>query len=107
MKGGEVGMLTNEVINHMDVEELRNYAATQLDMLDAYGELVFAHDNLIHRWEDLYHAFEHKEDALKSLNVHKGKMAILENALLNEYKEYLQKPVEETTVRKVRKDVVT
>ena len=94
-------MLTNEIINHMDVDELRNYAATQREILDVYGELIFAHDNLSHQWEDLYHAFEHKEDVLKSLNARKGKMAIFENAMLNKYKEYFQKPVEEVTAERV------
>ena len=94
-------MLTNEIINHMDVDELRNYAATQREIIDVYGELVFAHDNLIHQWEDLYHALEHKEDVLKSLNARKGKMAIFANAMLNKYKEYLQKPVEEVPAERV------
>ena len=87
-------MLTNEIINHMDVEELRNYAATQREILDVYGELVFAHDDLSHKWEDLYHSLEHKEDVLKSLNARKGKMKMITNALQNKYREYLQKPVE-------------
>ena len=94
-------MLTNEIINHMDVEELRNYAATQRDMLDVYGELIFAHDNLIHQWDNLYRAFEHKEDVLESLNARKGKMRMITNALQNKYKEYLQKPVEEDPAERV------
>ena len=94
-------MLTNEIINHMDVNELRNYAATQRDILDVYGELIFAHDHLINQWEDLYHAFEHKEDVLKSLNSRKGKMEIFANAMWNKYKEYLPKPVEEDPAERV------
>lgn len=87
-------MLTNEIINHMDVDELRNYTATQRDIIDVYGVLIIAHDNLIHQWEDLYHAFEHKEYVLKSLHAREGEMAEFANAMLNKYKEYLQKPVE-------------
>lgn len=94
-------MLTNEIINHMDVDELRNYAASQREILDVYEELTFAHDNLIHQWKDLYHALEHKEDVLKSLNARKGKMVIFANAMLNKYKEYLQKPVEKFTAERV------
>ena len=94
-------MLTNEIINHMDADELRNYAATQREILDVYGELIFAHDNLTHQWEDLYHALEHKEDVLKSLNARKDKTAIFANAMMNKYKEYLQKPVEEVPSERV------
>ena len=88
-------MLTNEIINHMDADELRNYAATQREILDVYGLLTLAHSSVIHKWEDLYHALEYKEDVLKDLNPRKGKLAIFENAMMNKYKEYLQKPVEE------------
>ena len=87
-------MLTNEIINHMDVYELRNYVAIQREILDVYGELTLANDNVIHQWEDLYHALEQKEDVLKSLNARKGKMARFVNEMMNKYKEYLDRPVE-------------
>ena len=86
--------MSNEIINHMDVHELRNYAATQREILDVYEELTFTNDNMIHQLEDLCHVLEHKEDVLRSLNVRKGKMASFVNAMLNKYQEYLERPVE-------------
>jgi len=94
-------MLKNEIINHMDADELRNYVVTQREILDVYGELTFAHNSVICRWEDLYHALEHKEDVLMNLNARKGDMAIIENAMMIKYREYLQKPVEEIQAERV------
>ena len=90
-------MLRDEILNHMDVDELRNYAALQNEMINVYGELVWANNDVITHWSDLYFAQNHKVDVLKSLNVRQGNMAMFTHVMEEKYNEYLPKPVTYTS----------
>lgn len=85
-------MLRNEILNHMDVDELRNYAALQNEMINVYGLLVRANDDVIDRWYNLYFAQNHKADVLKGLNRRKSGMEIFTHVMEEKYKEYLPAP---------------
>lgn len=85
-------MLRNEILNHMDMDELRNYAALQNEIITVYGELTFANNDMITKLADLYFAQNHKADALKSLNIRQGNMAMFTQVMEEKYKEYLPVP---------------
>ena len=90
-------MQRNEILNHMDVDELRNYAALQNEMINLYGKLTWTNDDMITKLSDLYLAQNHKADVLKSLNVRRGNMAMFTHVMEEKYKEYLPKPVTYTS----------
>lgn len=85
-------MLRDEILNHMDVDELRNYAALQNEMINIYGELTWANNDMITKLADLYFAQNHKADVLNSLNVRQGNMALFIHVMEEKYKEYFPAP---------------
>lgn len=85
-------MLRDKILNHMDVDELRNYAALQNEIINVYGSLVCANDDVIAHWSDLYFVQNHKADVLKSLNRRKSDMAMFTHVMEEKYKEYFPAP---------------
>lgn len=59
-------MLPNEVINHMDVDELRNYVCQVQNMEDAHGDLMFAQGEMIELLQRLYNAQRYKANSESS-----------------------------------------
>ena len=86
-------MLPNEVLNHMEADELRNYACLLENITNIYGELVWSCDDVCKLWKDLYSAIEHKDEVLSSLNSKQATKDAVTRKMLEKYKEYLPRPV--------------
>ena len=85
-------MLRDEILNHMDVDELRNYAHLQTNIILEYENLVYTNDDIASKWAELYFAQEHKAESLNALNVRNGKIAVFTHAMEDKYKQYLPVP---------------
>lgn len=54
-------MLPNEVINHMDVDELRSYVCHVQNLEDAHGNLMFAQSEIIELLQRLYPSYSARD----------------------------------------------
>lgn len=82
-------MLPEEIINHMNVDELRNYAVHLSEILDAHGTLSYAQDEIILAMQGLLNARNYKEDSLLRLNARRDCYREFEKEMEHKYDEYM------------------
>lgn len=86
-------MLPNEVINHMDVDELRNYVCQVQNMEDAHGDLMFAQGEMIELLQRLYNAQRYKDEQRIKRDVTLGRVRQFERDMAQKYDKYMPRPV--------------
>lgn len=89
-------MLPKQIIRHMDVDELRNYAVHLSEILDAHGQLSHAQDEIILAMQGLSNAQKYKEDSLLRLNARRDCYREFEKEMEHKYDEYIPRPVCDT-----------
>ena len=86
-------MLPNEVINQMDLDELRNYVCHVQNLEDAHGQLMFAQGELIELLQRLYNAQQYKEEQSIKHDVALGRVRQFECDMEQKYDKYMPRPV--------------
>lgn len=86
-------MLPNEVINHMDVDELRNYVCHVQNLEDAHGDLMFAQGEMIELLQQLYNAQKYKDEQRIKNDVTLGRVRQFERDMEKKYDKYIPRPV--------------
>ena len=86
-------MLPNEVINHMDVDELRNYVCHVQNLEDAHGDLMFAQGEIIELLQRLYNAQNYKDEQRIKHDVTLGRVRQFERDMVQKYDKYMPRPV--------------
>ena len=61
-------MLSNDILNQMDLDELRNYAAHQNELLEAYSKLLKAKDEANANLQMLYNSQNQVFDEIINVN---------------------------------------
>lgn len=85
--------LPNEVINHMDIDDLRNYVYS-LENLESYAsERIFAGDELIEILQRAYNTLLYKENATQRYTACQGRIRKIERELEEKYNDFMPKPV--------------
>ena len=86
-------MLPNEVINHMDVDELRNYVCHVQNLEDAHGDLMFAQGEMIELLQRLYNAQNYKDEQRIKHDVALGRVRQFERDMEQKYEAYMPRPI--------------
>lgn len=86
-------MLPDEVINQMDLDELRNYVCHVQNLEDAHGQLMFAQGELIELLQRLYNAQQYKEEQYIKHDVALGRVRQFERDMEQKYDKYMPRPV--------------
>ena len=84
--------MEQEILNHMDADELRNYAAHCEMVTDACTDLNTANRELVRDYRQLVIDMEHQQDVLLARNAKMVKLATIERELRDKYAEYLPRP---------------
>ena len=82
-------MLDNEIINHMDAEELRNYIVHQETVISALQTVNSENADIIERMEMTIHAMNCKHGSLSVYNARRGELSSVERELRKKYERYL------------------
>lgn len=88
------------VINHMTVDELRNYVKHQSEFVDASQQLNQANWELVHCWKQVVISMEYWHDCLLKRNNKLSELRGIEREYELEYDEFMPKPMcacEDTT----------
>lgn len=83
----------NEVINHMTVDELRNYVKHQEEFVEVLQRLNHANQELIHFWQQIVTSMEYQQSCLLDRNDRLDKLRSLEKELEQKYDEFIPKPM--------------
>ena len=89
-------MLPKQIIHHMEVDELRNYAVHLSEILDAHGQLSHAQGEIILAMQGLVNARNYKEESLNRLNARRDCYREFEKEMEQKYGEYMPRPVCDT-----------
>lgn len=85
-------MLDNEIINHMDVEELRNYVAHQEVVINSLCGINEDNAEIIDELLRVLHAMNYRVDATAVYNARKGELSWIEQELRKKYEQdFVQK----------------
>lgn len=82
-------MLDKEIINHMDVEELRNYVVHQAKVISALQTVNSENADIIERMEMTIHAMNCKYGSLSVYNARFYELSSVERELRQKYERYL------------------
>ena len=82
--------MNNEIINSMDVDELRNYAAHLQELNDARRQYIGAQSDMIDILQRLYNCQLYRDDSNMKLN---SKLAIVQRLQEELTIKYSEKPV--------------
>lgn len=82
-------MLDNEIINHMDVEELRNYVVHQKAIINSLLGLNGDNADIIEALERALHAMNFRVNATAIYNARQGELSWIEQELRKKYEQYL------------------
>ncbi len=80
-------MLDNEIINHMDVDELRNYVAHQEVIISSLRGLNEDNADIIEKLELVLHAMNYRVDATAVYNAQQGELSRIEQELRKKYEQ--------------------
>ena len=83
--------MVNEVINHMTVDELRNYVKYQDEFVQASQQLNQANQELTHFWKQLVISMEYQQDCLLKRNNRLQELRGIEKELEQKYDEFIPK----------------
>lgn len=83
----------DDVINHMTVDELRNYAKHQTEFVEASQQLNSANQELVHFWKQIVTSMEYQQDCLLKRNNRLDELRGLEKELEQKYDEFIPKPM--------------
>lgn len=86
-------MLPNEVINQMDLDELRNYVCHVQNLEDAHGQLMFAQGEMIELLQRLYNAQKYKDEQRIKHDVALGRVRQFGRDMAQKYDKYMPHPV--------------
>ena len=81
-------MLYDSQINHMDEDELRNYAHHQNEIEERYGELVHAKTEMIELFQRLYNTQQYMYARLNELNLCRDRFVGFESEMRTKYEKY-------------------
>ena len=91
-------MLPDEVLNHMDMDELRAYTMHAHRVEEAHGERMFAQGEIIELLQRLYNTQEY----LNNTRIKHDKMLMelraFEHGMEHKYEEYMPRPTCATEV---------
>lgn len=82
-------MLVNEVINHMDADELRNYISHCKDVIGVNERLTMAQTGLLRTYRQIVDDIEFADDALRARNNVYNDLSRLERELEEKYQEFM------------------
>ena len=82
----------DEVINHMNEDELRNYVKHQDKVVKASQSLNMANQELINVWRQVVISMEHQHDCLFKRNNRLDELRGVERELKEKYAEFTSKP---------------
>ena len=85
--------LSDEIINHMTVDELRNYVKHQDAFVEASQRLNMANQELVHDWRQIVISMEYQHDCLLVRNNRLSELRAIERELECKYEEFMPKPV--------------
>lgn len=80
-------MLDNEIINHMDVEELRNYVVHQEAVINSLLGLNGDNADIIEELERALHAMNYRVNATAVYNARQGELSWIEQELRKKYEQ--------------------
>ena len=86
-------MIYKEVLNHLDVDELRNLVGHYCELDEKAGELNFANNELIECFQRLYNNQNYKRDKEIEYTCKQGKIRRIEELLCEKYRQYIPKPI--------------
>jgi hypothetical protein len=86
-------MLDNEIINHMDIEELRNYVAHQEAVINSLLGLNGDNADIIEELERALHAMNYRVNATAVYNARQGELSWIEQELRKKYEQYFAQKV--------------
>ena len=85
-------MLDNEIINHMDVEELRNYVVHQEAVINSLLGLNGDNADIIEELERALHAMNYRVNATAVYNARHGELSWITHELRKKYEQdFVQK----------------
>lgn len=82
-------MLDNEIINHMDVEELRNYVVHQKAVIDSLCGLNGDNEDIIDILGRALQAMNYRVNATALYHARQGKLSWIEQELRKKYEQDL------------------
>lgn len=83
----------DEVINHMNEDELRNYVKHQSEFVEASQQLNQANQELVHFWKQIVISMEYQQDSLLKRNNRLQELRGVEKELEQKYDEFVPKPM--------------
>ena len=86
-------MMYDEIINHMTVDELRNYVRHGIDLTESVEQLWIAHRELSNSWKQIVINQEYCYDCYTKRNNCLTDLRRLEDELEQKYQEYIPRPV--------------
>ena len=86
-------MLPNEVINHMDADELRAYTVHTQRVEEAHGERMFAQGEIIDLLQRLYNSQEYLNNTRQKHDTKLMELRAFEREMERKYEEYMPRPV--------------
>lgn len=91
-------MLPNEVINHMDVDELRSYVCHVQNLEDAHGNLMFAQSEIIELLQRLYDEQRYQYKQRIKYDAMLGRVRQFKRDMEQKYEQYMPRPVRDKAV---------
>lgn len=85
-------MLPNEVINHMDVDELRAYMMHEQRVEEAHGDRMFAQGEIIDLLQRLYNSQEYLNNCRKKHDTKLMELREFEREMARKYEEWMPRP---------------
>ena len=85
--------MINEILNHMTVEELRNYAFHCQELLEAEDQLNFSQQQLLRDWRQVINDTEFQHDSLTKRNSRFERFKKIEDKMYEKYNQYIPRPV--------------
>lgn len=86
-------MIYDEVLNHLNADELRNLVKHYSELDVIAGELNFAKDELIETLQRAYNNQIYMNDKRIKYTCKQGKIRKIEEELHKKYDEYIPKPI--------------
>ena len=86
-------MLHNEIINHMDVEELRNYIGHLQKLKSSQESMVFAKDEMIRSLVSVIKGQEFMAEQQINMWVKTSELREVERRMEEKYEQYIPTPV--------------
>lgn len=83
----------DEIINHMTVDELRNYVKHQSEVVTSGLQLNQANQELVHFWKQIVISMEYQQDSLLKRNNRLQELRGVEKELEQKYDEFVPKPM--------------